>query len=143
MKNKLLLSTLILTVLLTLGTLTVNKVSADFEGNQFTQRIAEKFGLNEDEVDGFMQEMHEQHRQEMEIAREEKLNQAVSDGVITDEQRQALEEKWAEQFAKREQDREEMQAWFEEQGIDHDALMKYGGFAPKGFSRHGMGMGQR
>jgi hypothetical protein len=140
MKKNIFIPTLVLTIALMLTALNTSYVQADFEGNGFVQRIAERFGLDENDVDEFMGEMHEQRRQDMEIAREERLNQAVTDGVITEEQRQALEVKWAEQFAEHEQHREEMQAWFEKQGIDHEALMQYGGLGPKRSSSHGMGM---
>ena len=68
----------------------------------------------------------------MQQHKEERLSQAVEDGVISEEQKQALQDKWQEMWqerqVEREQHREEMQAWFEEQGIDPEALRQYGGF---------------
>ena len=70
-------------------------------------------------------------------SKEDRLIRAVSDGVITKEQKQALLDKWGEKKTHREEHRAEIQAWFEEQGIDTKALHDYGGFGHKGFGfRH-------
>ena len=55
--------------------------------------------------------------------------------ILIEEQKQALQNRWEEMKAEREQHREEMQAWFEEQGIDHEALRQYGGFGRHGFGK--------
>lgn len=101
------------------------------------QKLVERFGLNEEEVKTVFDEVRTERQQEMQQSREERLNQAVSDGIITEEQKQALQNKWEEMRTERQQHREEMQAWFEEQGIDHEALMQYGGFGHRGFGRMG------
>jgi competence protein ComGC len=97
------------------------------------QKLVEKFDLNANEVVTTFNELREEHRTQMRAEREERLNQAVADGVITEEQKQALIQKQEEMQAEMEQHREEMDAWFEKQGIDRDALSNYGGFGgPKG-----------
>jgi flagellar biosynthesis GTPase FlhF len=108
--------------------------------------MVEKFNLNEEEVKTYFDEQRQEHQQQMQQHKEERLNQAVEDGVISEEQKQALQDKWQEMWqerqSEREQQREEMEAWFEEQGIDQDALMQYGGFGGRGFGKMGMGMGR-
>lgn len=139
MNKKILIPTLGLAALVGLGALGVSAVKANDTGNGFVQRIAERFGLNEEEVSTFVQEMREERKTQMQTSMEERLDQAVADGVITEEQKQALLDKKADMWAEKEQHREEMQAWFEEQGIDREALMQYGGFGHKGFRHWHMG----
>lgn len=140
MNAKLLIPLLGLTALLAFGAYQVKTVKAD-ENNTYppmVQRLAERFNLNQDEVETVFDEERQGRQQEMKERREERLDQAVSDGVITEEQKTSIVNKWQEIENEREAHRQEMQAWFEEQGIDHDALMQYGGFGP-----HGGGVGFR
>ncbi|KKQ56055.1 MAG: hypothetical protein US75_C0010G0001, partial [Candidatus Woesebacteria bacterium GW2011_GWC1_38_13] len=62
---------------------------------------------------------------------EERLSDAVSDGIITEEQKRLLiveMNNWqAERSAQREDRREEMEIFFTENGIDHKKLMPYMG----------------
>lgn len=94
-------------------------------------KIAERFDLNESDVEAVFEAVHEERMQEMHNSHEEKLSQAVEDGVLTEEQKFALQEKMQEHIGVRQQNREEMQAWFEEQGIDEIKLHEYMGFGPK------------
>lgn len=139
MNKKILIPTLGLLALSGLTILGVSSVKAD-EGTLYPpmmQRFMERFNLNEDEVDSFMNEMHQERVAQIQQTREEKLNQAVANGVITQEQKDALMSKWQEMQQERDQERnihqEEMQTWFNEQGIDHDAIMQFMG---GGFGRH-------
>jgi len=127
----------------------VNQVLADDVVGYppIVQKIADKFGLDVEDVG----EVFEQERAEMWEKRkqifEERLSQAVSDGKITEEQKQKILEKrdeWqAERTAERQQHREEMQKWLQDNGIDANALGPYlgfGGFGGKGFGHwHMMG----
>jgi len=140
MNKKLLIPTLGLFALVELGVLGASAVSAeDNNYPPFVQGLAEKFGLNQDEVKTFFDEQMEVRHEEMIQAKEERLDQAVEDGVITEEQKQALINKWEELRQKHEAEREELQAWFEEQGIDQKSLRDYWGFGPRGMHQH-MGM---
>lgn len=118
--------------------------SADTESHPMIQRLAEQFGLNEGEVKEVFDEVRADHFARMQESKEERLNRAVNDGVISEEQKQALLEKhqemWQERKEEREQHREEMDAWFEQEGINHEELMEYiGGFGRRGFHKWGMG----
>jgi hypothetical protein len=70
---------------------------------------------------------------------EERLNQAVTDGKITEDQKKLILEKhnqlqsqWDSESQQRQQHREEMQTWAEQNNID----LSYLGF---GMSRNGRG----
>jgi hypothetical protein len=106
--------------------------------------LAEKLGLNEEEVEEALDEIKADKYAQMQQSKEDMLQDAVGDGVITEEQKQALLEKyedmWVEKKQEWQQHKEEMDAWFEQEGIDHEKLMDYmGGFGRKGFHKWGMG----
>jgi hypothetical protein len=138
LNKKILIPTLALAAVTGLGVLGVTSVKADEArpNSPIIETLIEKFNLDQDEVNTALDEVRQERQGQMQQNREERLNQAVSDGVITEEQKELIQTKWQEMFSQREQERqahqEEMQAWFEENGIDHDALMGYGGFGPRG-----------
>jgi hypothetical protein len=147
MNKKLLATFLFLGLLVYVATLTGKAVLADETGDYspIVTRLAEKFNLTESDVQAVFDSVHDEHHNRMLQDREDKLDQAVTDGVITEEQKQALLNKWEEMHTEREQERlqnhEEMQAWFQEQGIDMEALNQYMGFGPHHFGGPGhMGM---
>ena len=99
----------------------------------FSSRLAQRFNLSEDEVSGFMGEIHEEHRAEHEGLMEERLDQAITGGKLTEEQKSAWLAKHEEIQVRMEELKdasveerheamrglhEEMQAWAEEQGIE-------------------------
>ena len=142
--KKLLIVAVALGVFMATGVLSTGQVRADEVNKQpFWQRVAEKFGLNQDEVQTFVQEERGQRREQMQANREEKLDQAVSDGVLTSEQKEALEVKHEEMRQEREANREthkaEMDSWFESQGIEHETLMNYMGGPREGVRRGSRG----
>ncbi len=53
------------------------------------------------------------------------MDEAVKDGVITQEQEQAILDKWQEIQKRRRQEKEELINWLREQGIDIDKLSNY------------------
>ena len=143
MSKKLLISLLILGAVISLGAYGVGSLRANEVGNvnPMVPRLAETFNLKEDDVEAVFDAVHEERQEEMKKVREERLNEAVSDGVITEAQKTALLDKWEEMQNKREQERQEMQQWFEDQGIDPTKLAPYGGFGRHGgFGKMGMGM---
>lgn len=103
-------------------------------------KLVEKFGLNEDEVAGIFDEARRERQQQMQEQRrtemEKRLDEAVNDGVITADQKQALLDKQTEMQEKHQQLREEWQQWWEQSGIDLDALAPYYfGCGGRGFGR--------
>jgi hypothetical protein len=103
------------------------------------QKIIEKFNLNPSEV----QKVIDEERQEREKQRlsllEEKLNQAVKDGVISEEQKKALLESWQKRLEECRQIRQEERKWFEENKIDWQKLGPYLG--GKGLGKRGFRFG--
>jgi len=81
--------------------------------------------------------VHADRYAEMKERKEDKLNQAVEDGVITEEQKQALLDKFEEKKNLKDEHKQDMQAWYEEQGIDPGALREYFGYGHKGFGHYG------
>jgi len=117
----------------------VTAVKADEDTSGYppiVQRLVEKFGLNEADVKAVFDEERSARQAEMQARHEERLNQAVSDGKITEEQKQAILAKQGE--------REEMKAWAESEGIDWEVLQELmGGPGFKGGPRGGFGPGPR
>ncbi len=114
-------------------------VSAQQSNRQdsLVKRIAERFGLNESEVQAVFDEMKEEHQQEMQLKFEQRLEEAVENGLITEEQKKLIQVKHAEFLTEREENREaiknmtpeeskkameqhkqEMDKWAEENGLD-------------------------
>lgn len=149
-KSKITLSLLVL-ILTGLGVFGITRVSAQDSSNypSIIQKLAQKFGLKEEDVQAvFNQDKEERHTQ-MQARFEEQLAQAVTDGKITETQKQLILEKhkeleanrqpWIgmkdktheERRAARDAERQELESWAKQNGIDLDYL---GGFG------HRMGM---
>jgi polyhydroxyalkanoate synthesis regulator phasin len=157
MKNK----KVLLTALALAGAVTVGGVAltssvqaaSDDATHPLVQQLAERFNLNPDDVEQFMQDHREQRRAERHARMEEHLTEAVTNGTITEAQKQALLAKKEEMRAQHEaikdlpqderrdahrQLREEMKEWAESQGIDLQSLMEDHGGKRKdhGFGKH-------
>lgn len=65
------------------------------------QKLVERFGLNEEEVKAVFDEEKTKRQQEMKVRFEERLNQSVSEGKITQEQKEAIMAKKDEMKANR------------------------------------------
>jgi hypothetical protein len=112
-------------------------VAAQEEPAGLMERLVQRFGLDQAQVE----EEFGKSRQEGGFRRggsmRGDLDQAVTDGAISPEQKQALEAKWEERQTQREAHREEMQNWMAENDIDCQALAQYRG-AVKGGAKRGM-----
>ncbi len=106
------------------------------------EKLVEKFGLNPDEVqavfDEARQERQAQMQAQMQNRFQEQLNQAVTDGKITSEQMELILAKRAELQEQGMQNRQEMQQWAEENGIN---MMMFGSMGKMGFGDRGMRKG--
>lgn len=95
------------------------------------QAIVEKFNLNKEEVVKVLEEDRTAHQAEMKAEFEAKLTQLVTDGKITQAQKDAIIAKHDEMVANRVAgDREanrakgqEFRTWLQEQGIDESLVM--------------------
>lgn len=155
-KKRIIVPGLALALILALGAYAINGVSADdLRSYSMIEKISERFGLNEDEVQVFFDEMREEHQVQREGKHDAALDQAVVDGVLTQEQRELLETKHDELRAMKgeykdlstderkeifEENRLELQVWAADNGIDlseiHDKLgdgKRHKGF---GWGRH-------
>lgn len=141
----------------------VSITKADEEANfpPIIQRLVEKFNLDEAEVTKVLEEAREERQAEMQARFTERLDQAVSDGTITEEQKQLIVAKHEELEALRQEEaqnrgnyspeewqtkmqerREEMKSWAEENGIDLSVLMpEPGGMGGHRQGPRGEGMG--
>lgn len=139
MTKKLLATLLVLGGMLSAGYFGVGAVMADDQNPHgvLVSRIADRFNLNEEDVEAVFTAVRDERQEEMKKQKEERLNQAVTDGVITENQKNTLLERMQEHQQERGQNREEMQNWFEEQGIDETKLRNYLGFDGRG--EKGMG----
>jgi hypothetical protein len=114
------------------------------------QKLVERFGLNQEEVAAVFEEARDEKRAEMEQRHEERLNEAVQNGKLTEEQKNLIlqkkeelqtqreqykdqdvsQEDWQEL---REQHRADIKEWADENGIDTKYLMgPKGGHGPGG-----------
>jgi len=146
MNKKTLSILLALGIIISAGYFGVNYIKASDETrpmDTLITRIAEKFNLKKEDVEAVFDSVHQEKMEEMAKEREEKLNQAVSDGIITQTQKDALFSKMNENQNERRENREEMQQWFKDQNIDQEKLMPYMGFGRKGHCpRNGEGFGK-
>ncbi len=149
-----------LIAVLALGSVdTVNAYGTRNRRSGLSESIASRFGLDQTQVEETMDEYHQgqmgERHEEMQARLEEKLEQAVSEGNLTEAQRYAILEKH-EDMEERMQEihdqdlsrdemhelkadvHEEMQAWAEENGIDFETFMSVG----NGMRGQGYGMGR-
>lgn len=135
MSKKVIIPTLTLLSFMAVGLLGSQVIKADDTdpaSSPVVARLAETFNLDESEVQAVFEAVRDEKRDEMEKRREQRLSDAVTDGVITEEQKQAILDRQETMQQEREQNREDLQAWFTEQGIDAEALQQYMGFGPHG-----------
>lgn len=120
--------------------------------NSLVSAIAQKFNLNESDVQAVFEEERTKRESEMKTNLEQKLAQAVTDGKINDSQKQAIIAKLdeihdnkpnfkefknlseEERKAKVEQKRSEMENWAKENGLTLETLHQIIG-GPRGFGK--------
>lgn len=117
------------------------------------QRIAQKFGLQQSNVQSVFDEVRKERQAEMQKRLEDRLAQAVKDGKLTETQKNLILAKHKEMQANREKNRDawmkmtpeerrnekqkirtELEAWAKANTIPLEWVMPYG--------RGGMGMGR-
>jgi len=139
---------------LAIGILATNIKAQEFSSYPpLVQKIAEKFNLNIDEVEQIFDEEHDERRADAYARFAERLNDLVSEGKLTEGQKDALLQEHEEMHNKMEEfinlspderkekireAREEMRIWMEQEGLDlsHFGPMKYG-------FKHGFGKGYK
>ena len=110
------------------------------------QKIVEKFGLEQADVEAVFQEHRNQMHAQMQQRMETRLNESVTNGTITEEQKQLVLKKHEEMQAEREKNRDtwqnmtqeerkaehekrqaEMKSWAEKNGINLDLFFGFKG----------------
>lgn len=148
--------------LLVAGSLiTAKNISADQEDNPTTSlvaKISQKFNLNQNDVQSVFSEYHQERQSQRVSQLETRLTQAVSDGKISDSQKQAILAKIQENQADREPGhmrdlsseqrqsemenrRNEMDTWLQSIGLDIDTFHELVGMG-QGNGRGGNGRGR-
>jgi cell division protein FtsN len=134
-----------LTVSLIVGGLYAGaNISAFGFGNRdMAGTLADKLGKSPDEVETAFDAMRQEHQASMQSEYETKLDEAVKAGELTADQKQLLIQKHTEIQAKHEaqmqqrwQERQDLEAWAESNGIDTQYLFGFGGQG-KGMGMHG------
>jgi hypothetical protein len=132
----------------------------DANGTTLAQKIADKFGLNKNDVQAVFDQARSEHQADMETKYEARLTQLVTEKKITDAQKKLILAKHKELEAKRqsafasmkdktpaerktamEAEKKALDDWAKQNGIDVKYLM--GGFGGergmRGFGHKGMG----
>lgn len=110
MNKKLFLSALVVTLGVA-GASSLTQVQAQelSDGsNPLIQKLVQKFNLNEAEVKAVFEEAHAERETKMKEAMEAKLSQAVTNGTITEDQKQKIIAKQEELRKQRDARKEEM-----------------------------------
>jgi hypothetical protein len=156
MNKKVVLPALVLGVLAVGAFLGGQQAFADYNdgNNTIVQMLAERFGVEESEVEAVFDEHRTVRMQERQQEMEGRLEDAVNEGLLTSEQKDALLQKMEEWHSEKpdfgsmtreehreamESHRDEMQQWAEDNGIDLSVIhMGRDGFGGRG----GMHKGQ-
>jgi hypothetical protein len=126
-RNKIVIAALVLSVV-GAGVLGVNSVSAQSTGTtSLVQKIAQKFNLNQSDVQAVFDQDHQDRHAQMAANYETQLSQYVTDGKITEAQKQLVLAKHKEMETNRETEMQIMQNWAKENNIDLQYLMPHGG----------------
>lgn len=154
--NKKLIIPVFLAVFLTLAAVSANKISAEGDTDGSTtlvQQIAARFGLKQADIQSAFDDFRTKRQAQGQQRLEDRLNQDVADGKLTPAQKELILNKHQELQSKRgnkpdnwfslspeerrsymDAQRQEMQTWAKDNGIDTSYF--FGGF---GRGRMGMG----
>jgi len=119
------IGTLALAGVVWFGGLHVKAASAN--SDTLIDKIAQKFNVPKDQVQATFDEVRAERQNTRKVEQSARLDQAVKDGVITQEQKDKLVAKQDEMRARMGKNREELEQWFKDNGIDHDKLSSYMG----------------
>ncbi len=147
--NKKIIVTVIITVFIGLVIFGVTTTQAQTSNpNGFTNIIsslAKKLGIGEDKVQSAFDSIRSERQEQMEKVFEEKLNQLVKDGKITEAQKKLILAKHQEMQKNQEANKNKMQTqrqelldWAEKNKIDPQYLFGFGGRGKMGDGMRGM-----
>ena len=110
---------LVLIGVLTFAASDVNAGWFGFDNTGFISNFAKKLGIGEDKVTQALDSIQSERQKEMKTRFEERLTQLVKDGKITENQKQAILKKHDELQTKRTAERQEMQNWAKQNGLEN------------------------
>jgi hypothetical protein len=141
MNKKVIISAIVLGVVATgaivwkTGIASAHFGGSDENKDKMAEELAAKLNIGTDQVSAAFAQIRTEHQAERKAEVSTKLDQAVTDGVITVEQKQKILDKLAENQterlankAEKKQNKEEMKQWFSDNGIDADKIHSYIGF---------------
>lgn len=106
------------------------------------EQLAQKLGVDESKVDSAMTQIREERQATRKAEVSTSLDKAVTDGVITAEQKQKFLDRCESMENDRQNRRAEQEKWAEDNGIDMSKLKDYGiGGMGMGGVKGGRGMG--
>lgn len=122
-----------------LAVLTSSQVFAQSDPNEnrmntIVARIAQKFDLNESDVQAVFEAERKDRQTEMQKRFADRLADLVTQGKLTENQKTLLLEKHKEIQAKKQGSRGEFAKWAKDNGIELENLMPF----VRGFGHHGM-----
>ena len=88
-------------------------------------RISQRFNLSQADVQAVFDSVHDERMAFWKQKLEDRLTQAVKDGVITESQKTAILTKMAENKDKGPMNHEEIKKWFSDNEIDESKLRSY------------------
>lgn len=94
--KRIIIPSILLTGALAVGSIGVRMADAETTYPPIVQKLAERFGLDEGDVQDVFDEVHDERYTDMMAKWEERLNDFVTEGKITDQQKQALIDKQQE-----------------------------------------------
>jgi len=101
--------------------------------NNFLKSLSSKLGIGEEKIQSALDSMHSEKQSERQKQFEDRLNQAIKDGKITEKQKQLILEKNKElqakrqaEFEARQKENENLKKWAEANDIDTTYI--FGGF---------------
>jgi len=157
MSKKFILPTTLIMGIIMLGLLSVSYASAQENTNypSIVQKLAEKFNLNEADVEAVFDEERQDHFADMQARWQERLDDLENDGKITGEQKTEIVKKHEEmhnqmlelqslsveeRHQKMQEIHDSFKTWADEQGIELPLLGPMGYGMKHGFGHGGMMM---
>ena len=138
MNKKLIFPAILISAAAIAGGIYATSVDASSTTNSIASKVAEKLGVEESKVSDAMNEA----RKEEQLDRlSTSLNEAVTDGVITSEQKQKMLDKQSELIAERQKQKDELEQWYTDNGIDQSKLAEYRVNLGMGMGGGGRGFG--
>ncbi|MFA6183960.1 MAG: hypothetical protein WC682_02555 [Parcubacteria group bacterium] len=157
--KKIIIPAVALAILMGVGAYGIGNIyaSEDNDPKSIVEKIADKFNLSKDDVQKVFDEDRSVRVKEMETRFENMLNKAVSDGKLTEAQKKIILDKKAEirsgfesnrenmrnlsreeMESKIKSERESLEKWASDNGIDMQYLMGMGGYGRGGHGPNGL-----